>query len=209
MNLLNIFQSKGDKFYNLYEAAAENNVKAAHELVKLCRNHKSQDIITNIHDLEHQNDKLVHQIYEELISVFVTPWDREDMISLTSALDDVTDLIHETSDYLVSYNLKTISPIAHDFAGIILSSTKIVAQVLPKLRKRHTFNKINKDIVEINKLENDADELLHKGLKELFKRPKDPLDVIRWRDIYQTMEEVTDKVEDIGDVLRNLVAKYG
>lgn len=96
-----------------------------------------------------------------------------------------------------------------ELAKVIVASTKEVVSVLPKLHHRRTFKEVHKSIIEINKLENDADELLHKGLKELFKNPKDPVDVIRWRDIYHTMEEVTDKTEDIGDVLSRLIAKYG
>ncbi len=209
MNLLSFFQSSGNKFYSLFENAAENNVKAATLLLKLCQENNSTTILTKIHDLEHQNDKLVHAIYDTLTSVFVTPWDREDIISLTNTLDDVTDLIHESADYLVNYNIKKVSPIALELAKVILASTKEITDVLPKLRHRRTFKTIHKSIVEINKLENEADDLLHKGLKELFKNPKDPVDVIRWRDIYHTMEEVTDKTEDIGDVLSRLIAKYG
>lgn len=209
MNLLSFFQSNGNKFYSLFEDAAENNVKAANLLLRLCKENKSEGLLVKIHDLEHQNDKVVHSIYDALTSVFVTPWDREDIISLTNTLDDVTDLIHESSDYLVNYNIKKVSPVALELAKVIVASTKEVVSVLPKLHHRRTFKEVHKSIIEINKLENDADELLHKGLKELFKNPKDPVDVIRWRDIYHTMEEVTDKTEDIGDVLSRLIAKYG
>jgi uncharacterized protein Yka (UPF0111/DUF47 family) len=93
-------------------------------------------------------------------------------------------------------------------AGTIVASTQRVAEALPKLRNRRTFREVTTAVIEINRLENEADELLRAGLMDLFKDPHDPMDVLRWRDIYEMMEGVTDKPEDIADVLRGLVTKY-
>lgn len=209
MNLLGIFQPRGDKFYKWFEEASENNYKAAQLLEKLCKNFKNpKKIADQIHDLEHEGDKISHYIHNEINSVFVTPLDREDILSLTGALDDVVDLIHASSSTIVTYNVKKISPVARSFSEIIVSSTKAVAQTLPKLRHRKNFHHISKAIVEINRLENEADDLLRKGLSELFKNHKNPIDIIRWRDIYEIMEDVTDKTEEIAHVLQNLITKY-
>lgn len=209
MNLLGIFQSRGDKFYKWFEEASENNYKAALLLEKLCKNFKNpKKISEQIHDLEHEGDKISHQIHSEINSVFVTPLDREDIIRLTGALDDVIDLIHASASKIVTYNVKKVSPSAHQFSEIIVSSTKVVVQTLPKLRHRRTFTQVHKSIIEINKLENEADDLLRKSLAELFKNPKNPIDVIRWRDIYEIMEDATDKTEEIAHVLQNLITKY-
>lgn len=209
MNLLGIFQSKGDKFYHWFEEASENNHKAALLLEKLCKNFKDpQKLAEQIHDLEHTGDQISHNIHSEINSVFVTPIDREDIVSLTGALDDVIDLIHASSSSMVTYNVKKITPIAKRFSEIITSSTKTVFQTLPKLRNRRNFSQVHKAIIELNKLENEADDLLRKGLSELFKNPKNPIDVIRWRDIYEIMEDTTDKTEEIAHVLQNLITKY-
>lgn len=209
MNLLGIFQSRGDKFYKWFEEASENNFKAAQLLEKLCKNFKNpKKVADQIHDLEHEGDKISHDIHNEINSVFVTPLDREDIIRLTGALDDVIDLIHASASKIVTYNIKKVSPAARQFSEIIVSSTKVVAQTLPKLRHRRTFSQVHKAIVEINRLENEADDLLRKSLAELFKNPKNPIDVIRWRDIYEMMEDITDKTEEIAHVLQNLITKY-
>lgn len=210
MNMLRIFQSNGDKFYKWFEEASENNHKAALLLEKICKEFKNPKRLSDqIHDLEHHGDQISHNIHNEINTVFVTPLDREDITALASALDDVIDLIHASASSIVTYNLKKITPIAKEFAEIIVSSTKLVVQTLPKLRSRRSFSQIHKAIIEINKLENEADDLLRKGLTELFKKPKNAIDIIRWRDIYGIMEDTTDKTEDISHVLQNLVTKYG
>lgn len=209
MNVLSIFQSKGDRFYRWFEEASENNYKAALLLDKLCTSFKNPEKISEqIKDLEQKGDQISHTIYSEINRTFVTPLDREDIIMLTQSLDDVVDLIHLSASIITIYNVKKITPTAHEFSEIIVTSTKLVAEILPKLRHRRAFSELHKAIIEINRLENKADDLLRKSLTELFKNPKDPLDVIRWRDIYGVMEDVTDKTEDIANVLQNLITKY-
>ncbi len=209
MNLLGIFQSKGDNFYRWFEEASENNYKAARLLEKLCKNFKdSKKISDQIRNLEHDGDQISHSIYKQLNSVFVTPLDREDIIALTNALDDVIDLINASSSSMVTHNIKSITPSARDFSRIIIESTKLIAQALPKLRSRRAFPQLHKIIIEINRLENEADDLLRKSLTQLFKNPKNPIDVIRWVNIYEIMEDATDRTEDIANILQNLITKY-
>lgn len=209
MNLLGVFQSKGDKFYRWFEEASDNNFKAAQLLEKLCKNFKDpKKIASQIHSLERDGDQISHLIYNELNKVFVTPLDREDILSLTGSLDDVVDLIHASSSKIVTYNVKKITPIAREFSEIIVSSTKVIAQTLPRLRHRKGFTEVSKAIVSLNELENEADDLLRKGLAKLFKNPKNAIDVIRWRDIYEIMEDTTDRTEKIAHVLQNLITKY-
>lgn len=209
MNVLGIFQSKGDKFYRWFEEASTNNHKAAQLLKKLCKDFKDPEKITKqIQNLEQDGDQISHTIYSEINKTFVTPLDREDIIILTQSLDDVADLIYLSASTISVYNVKKITPAAHEFSEIIVDSTKLVAEILPKLRHRRSFPQVHKAIIEINRLENKADDLLKKSLTGLFKNPKNPIDVIRWRDIYATMEDITDKTEDIANVLQNLVTKY-
>lgn len=210
MNLISVFKSSNDKFYSLFESAADNNISAAKELYKLCQNFKDPDkTAKKIHRLEHIGDEIAHDIYYQLNKVFVTPIDREDVNGLTQALDDVVDLIHSTADRMAVYNLKKTDQICINLAEIIVNLTKLVAKSLPYLRHRNQFKKIQEAIIEINKLENKADEELRTGLKNLFKNPKDSLKVVRFKDLYEIMEETTDKAEDIANIMGNLVTKYG
>src|SRR6476469_9079768 len=210
MHFLSIFQRSGnDNFYRWFEQAAENNVAAALVLQQLCADYKNAPAAAErIHEYEHKGDDISHNIYDELNRVFVTPLDREDIIALTRALDDVTDLIHASVDAMAVYNVTGPTETACKLAEVIRNCTHQIAGAMPSLRSRRNFRDISTAVIEINRLENEADELLRLGLTELFKTPHDPVDIIRWRDIYETMESVTDAAEDIADVLRGLVTKY-
>ena len=175
----------------------------------MCKDFKNpKKLLDQIDKLEYDGDEITHNIHSEINTVFITPLDREDIIALTNALDDVIDLIHACASSIITYNVKRINPIAKDLSEIIVSSTKAISTILPKLRHRRNFSQIHKAIIEINRLENEADNLLRKGLTQLFKKPKNAIDVIRWRDIYEIMETTTDKAEDIAHVLQNLITKY-
>src|SRR3989344_237467 len=115
MNLLGVFQSKGDKFYAAFEEASNNNHKAAQLLDKLCKNLKdAQNLSRQIQDLEHKGDQISHNIYSQINSTFVTPLDREDIIMLTQSLDDVVDLIDTSASTTAIYHVKKITPVAHE-----------------------------------------------------------------------------------------------
>jgi len=118
------------------------------------------------------------------------------------------DHIHEAADAMVVYNVKAPTAVATSLAGVIVSCTQAVAAELPKLRKRSTMRGLNAGILEIHRLEVEADTLLREGVADLFHRPHDPIEVIAWSWIYETMERVTDKCEDIADVLRGLAIKH-
>lgn len=210
MNVLGLFRSNGNKFYRWFEEASQNNHDAALLLKKLCKDFRDpKKTSVKIRQMEHEGDKISHSIYKEINSTFVTPMDREDIIELTQSLDDVMDLINASTSSLVIYNIKKLPSAAEEFSEIIASSTGLIAEILPKLRHRRTFAHVDKAIIEINRLENEADDLLHESMIKLFKNPKNPVDVIRWRDIYSLLGDITDKTEDIANVLRNLITKYG
>jgi uncharacterized protein len=208
----NVLQSgkKSDDFFNWFEAAAQNNVAAAKLLDELCRNYVDpQGMAERIHDLEHRGDDISHGIYEQLNKVFMPPMDREDIITLTRALDDVMDFIHAAADAMYVYNIQTPTPTAQGLARIIVACTEEVSRHIPELRKRRTMSQLQQAVIELNRLENEADELLRDGLIDIFHKPHDPSDALAWSKIYELMEEVTDKSEDIADVIRGLVIKNG
>lgn len=209
MNFPKIIQSKNYRFYIWFEEAGENNYASARELQKLLQNFKDpKKSAQKIHQLEHHGDSIAHKVFEELRKSFITPLDREDITALMHTMDDIIDLIHASADTIEIYNIKKPTDTAIALADIIVQATKIIRDTLPKLRKRKMFPQILKAIIEINKLENEADQLYHAGIKSLFKNPKKPIDIIRWHNIYEILEDVTDKCEDIGDILRGFVTKY-
>lgn len=209
MNILSLFQGHSRTFFNAFEEAAEINVKAAKELLLLCKNPKdAEKIIKRIHKLEHLGDEIAHKLFEELHLTLVPPMDREDIMFLTNSLDDVIDLIYASATRIDIYSLKKVDKTTYELAQTIYESTALVLKALPKLRSRKHFSEVHLICVEINKKENEGDVLLRKGLKTLFSTTKDVKKIIATKDIYEKMEKATDALEDIADVLSNLVTKY-
>ncbi len=208
-NLLGPRGTAGD-FFTWFEEAATNNLAAARMLDELCRHFEQpQQMAERMHDLEHTGDDISHRIYQQLNRVFMPPLDREDIIELTRALDDVMDYIDSAADAMYVYNIQQPTAEAQELAGIIVKCAEEVARHLPDLRKRGTMGRLQEGVVELNRLENLADDVLRRGLIDLFHTPHDPADIIAWSRIYEMMEEVTDKSEDIADVLRGLMIKNG
>lgn len=209
MNFLPFLYSKSGKFYGWFEEAAENNVAAAQALLKICKKVKDAPKISqHIHDLEHKGDKISHLVYDELNRVFVPPIDSEDIISLTHSLDDTVDLIYASASRIDIYRIKKIDGTMLKLSNIIFEATQLVAKTLPKLRNRRTLKDINLIGIQINNLENKADLFLKEGLRNLFKEPHNAKDIICLKDVYEKMEEATDALEDIADVLHGIVTKY-
>jgi predicted phosphate transport protein (TIGR00153 family) len=207
--MFKIFQSNDSVFYRLLELAAENNVKAAVLLNQLCTDYKDpEQIAKQIHDLENDGDKIAHKVFFEINKSFMTPIDREDIIDLIHALDDVLDFIDESASDFDTYQVKKTTKVAEDLSLIILQATKTVNEALPKLRKRKLFPEVEMAIVEINRLENEADILFKEALKSLYKHTQDPVDIMRLQAIYTTMEDATDSCERIASLLRGFTIKY-
>ena len=145
-------------FFGLFEEAAQNNVEAAKLLDRLCHDFSNaENMVTQLHEREHQGDEITHSIYQSLNKVFMPPLDREDIIAITSALDDVIDHIHEAADAMCVYNVKEPTTVASSLATIIVACTEAVAKELPRLRQRRTMRDINGGVIELHRLENQAD----------------------------------------------------
>lgn len=208
METLTPKMTNGD-FFALFEDAARNNVDAARLLSGLCRNFSSAEaVVARLHDLEHKGDEITHAMYKTLNRVFMPPLDREDIIAITRAQDDVMDYIHEAADAMCVYNIQAPTPVAAALAAVIVACTEAVAASLPKLRQTRAMRDLEAGVNEIHRLENQADTLLREGLMDLFHRPHEAIGVIAWSRIYETMERVTDTCEDIADVLRGLAIKH-
>lgn len=209
MPLFDFFRRDDGNFFQWFEDAANNTLVAARGLRDLCYDYRNpQEVAARLHDYEHQGDAIGHQIYDKLNKTFVTPMDREDIVSLYSSIDDMTDLVHSAADMMAVYTVDSVPPTAQQLADCIVGCAEEVAKAVPYLRKRTHLAQIFPSVIEINSLENKADDLLRAGLAELFSHPEDVVHIIKWRDIYAEMEEATDKAEDIADVLRGLAMKH-
>ncbi|MEP6774684.1 MAG: DUF47 family protein [Chloroflexota bacterium] len=209
MALFDFLKKDDGNFFQWFEDAANNALQASIELRNLCSNFNDPTVSAKrLHDFEHRGDEIGHRIYAQLNKTFLTPLDREDIIQLYSAIDDVTDLVHSAADMMVVYKVELVPPLAKDLAECIVGCMEEVVKALPYLRKRSELSKMLASIIQINSLENKADDLLRDGLGDLFSHPEDVIRIIKWRDIYQEMEAATDKAEDIADVLRGLSIKH-
>ncbi len=197
------------KFYDLFEKSAGNLVVAAGKLVDLFDDYRDVEAkVEVIKDLEHEGDTITHEIMQSLHRTFVTPIDREDIAFLANSLDDVMDFIEAAARSAFLYRVTQPTDRVRELASIILKVTYKLNEVMPLLRRRDQFKQILKQCVEINSLENEADDVHHAALAELFDNTRDVRDIIKWREIYEYMESAADRGEDVANVLEAVVLKH-
>ena len=197
------------KFFDLFEKGADNVATAATELHILFHDFTNvAQKAGRLTELEHKGDYITHQIMEQLHRTFVTPLDREDISSLTQGLDDVMDFMEDAAVSILLYRIKQPTKRARQLADTLVDVTDELVKAMPHLRKRSEMNQILPHCVEINRLENEADSIVRFALAELF--DDIPLeDVIKWREIYEHLENAVDKAEDVANVLEGVVLKHG
>jgi len=204
------FIPREESFFGLFEQSAQNMVKAAQGLKKLVDT--GEDIegsVGEITELEHQGDTITHQIMAQVHRTFVTPFDREDIALLAHTLDDVTDFIHAAADAMLIYKVKCSTPRARELADIIVQAAAEVERAMPHLRRPAELKRVLERCVELNRLENMADRVFRSAMGELFNDSTDIAEIIKWREIYEHMEEATDRCEDVANVLEGVAIKHG
>jgi|SRR3990172_1222731 len=210
MSLLRFsFGPREEKFFDLFEEGAANLLAAARALRDMV-DHEGEwtERAAQLTDLEHKGDSITHRIMEELHLTFVTPMDREDIVALAHSLDDMVDFMEGAGGTLVLYKIQSLTPFAVRLMDLILRIAEEVATAVPKLRHRRMLKSVLRHCVEINRLENEADDVLRSALAELFDNGADAIRIIKWREIYEQLEGSTDRGEDISDVLEGLVLKH-
>jgi uncharacterized protein len=202
---------KNKIFYELFEKSADN-VKQMGYLLTQCIGEpdfdKRQGIITQMEDVEHANDELTHLLFTELGRNFITPFDREDIHYLASALDDVADYIFATAKKINFYRVNPNDIGMQKLAEIILQSCNEVRKAVGELRNMKNMRLITESLVKINSLENEADDIFDMSIERLFATEPDAKEVIKKREIYQVMETATDKCEDAANVIESIIVKY-
>jgi uncharacterized protein len=196
----------GDReFFDLFEEAGGNILRAAGLLESMLvtfpeRNELARDILI----CEQDGDRITHDIIRRLNQTFVTPIDREDIYALASALDDVVDYTEEVSDYLGLYKIEAPMSQAQDLAHVLHAAARQISEAMPRLRG---FKDISHYTVEINRLENDGDRITREAIASLFDNGIDPMVVIRWKDIFERLEEAIDATEHVANILEGIVIK--
>jgi uncharacterized protein Yka (UPF0111/DUF47 family) len=203
--LSHVFAPKDREFFDLFEEATANVVRGADLLDQLLAHYPDRsDLARDIVICEQEGDRITHDIHQRLNSTFVTPIDREDILELASALDDIVDLIDEVSDYLGLYKIEAPMEQAQRLAHILVQATRAIAQAMPRLR---SFQDLSHFTVEVNRLENDGDRASRDAIASLFHGGIDPMVVIRWKDIFERLEEAIDACEHVANTLAGIVIK--
>ncbi len=198
------------EFYDLFEQETSNLVVAAEKLVDLFDNYENVAAkAKGLKELEHKGDIITHEIIARVHRSFVTPIDREDITLLAQSLDDVMDFIEAAGRTANLYHVARPMDRARELARIVSRMAVKLNEVVPRLRHRDQYQWILKQCVEINTLENEADDVQHAALAELFEVcSADTCEVIKWREIYDHLESATDRGEDVANVLEGIVLKH-
>jgi len=204
------FLPKQDHFFFLLHQSTMNIQRAARKLEDLMKNFENVEAkVQEIKDLEEFGDQIIHDITHSLHQTFITPIDREDILDLAGRLDDVIDAIDEAAQYTLEYAIEKPTIYAEQLSTVIVSCSDSLEQAAAVLGARSSKLKdILPMAVEINRLENNADQIASKAMGDLFTNGSDVIDILKWRDIYNDLEEATDRAEDAANVLEGIVLKH-
>ena len=201
------------EFFDLLEKQAAVVNKAAVTLARCLESKPPFDRIVamceQIHTIEHEGDDLVHALMDRLNKTFLTPLDREDIYALCTRLDDVLDYIDAVAKRLVTFKIESLTPQAIEFVRIIECGAAEVEAGIRLLRNLKRHEEIIRQCARINQLENEADQVMREALNRLFNgESRDPVHIIKWKDLYEHMELATDKCEDVANVIETVLVKY-
>jgi predicted phosphate transport protein (TIGR00153 family) len=195
------------KFFEMFEEIAGNVADGARVLAELLENYDYEQMpraVEKIKEIEHRGDEMTHRVLVKLNQTFITPFDREDIHLLTSSLDDVLDFIFSASYRLLNYKITQPSPSAKVLAGIILKQAEELKKAVSLLGKD---SRLLPHCVEINRLENEADQVSREAIGRLFENNPDPITLIKLKELLEILEEASDKAEDVANVLETVVVK--
>ncbi len=210
-SILKIFLPKDKVFFQLFENVSETVVQMADKLKAVVHEkdfEKRAVLIREIEDLEHVNDNYTHRIFTELGRNFITPFDREDIHYLATALDDICDYVYASAKKINFYKVNPDDVGFHKMAELIANSCGEVRKAVSELRDMKNLRRITDAMVTINSIENQADDVFDMSIEKLFENEPDAKEVIKKREIYQVMEIVTDKCEDAANVIESIIIKY-
>jgi predicted phosphate transport protein (TIGR00153 family) len=203
--LAQVFAPRDRIYFELFEEAGQNILQAADLLERMLSNYPdSKALAQDILLCEHEGDRITHDIIDRLNHTFVTPIDREDILALASALDDIVDYTEEVADYLGLYKIEAPMDQAIRLARVLNAASRQISEAIPRLRG---FRDISQYTVEINRLENEGDRITREAVASLFDGGIDPMVVIRWKDLFERLEAAIDAAERVANILEGIVIK--
>jgi predicted phosphate transport protein (TIGR00153 family) len=204
-SIANFLRGSDREYFDLFERAGTNIERATQLLDEMLADYpERRSLAQEIRDREHDGDQLTHEIIRRLNQTFVTPIDREDILQLASALDDIVDYTEEVADYLGLYRIEAPMEQAQTLAAVLHAAGRQIAEAIPLVRG---FKDIGNYIVEVHRLENEADGIVRGAIASLFEVGIDPMVVIRWKDIFERLENAIDSTERAAYILEGIVIK--
>lgn len=203
------FLPKDDMFFNLFINSA-NNIYEAAELFKQMMGDTSdiKSKAEKLKTLEEKGDKNTHEIYTQLNKSFVTPLDREDIHQIAKELDNILDYIEDTAYWFSVFNVKEIKSEAIELSDLILKAVKEIQSIMNNMKNFKNTKELYKNIIEINRLENEGDLIFRSAVAKLFQEEMSPLEVIKWKDAFQMLENTLDICEDVANTIEGVIMKH-
>ena len=201
------FLPKEEQYFSFFAQMTSYIYDASRALVEMLNDNNGSytEHLKRIKTIEHQCDDLTHSISTKLNKSFITPFDREDIYLLSGALDDVVDLIDDAARAMVMYDVHESTAHARRFADVIQQMAVELHEIVSMLAKP---SGISPRLVELHRLENEGDEIYHAAIAELFRNATDPLDVIKWKDIYEKLEAAVDRCENVANIIESVIIKH-
>jgi uncharacterized protein len=201
------FMPKEDEYFVLFSQMTAKMQEASNALVELTQSDIAnfETLVKKVKDIEHSCDTITHEITTKLNKSFITPFDREDIFALAVALDDVVDYIDAGSRAILMYDIKVISDHAKHLAKVIQALTIEINSAVSMLRKPKNMNQ---HIVEIHRLENEADDVYFRAIGELFHSSTDAITLIKWKELYEILENGTDRCESVANIIESIMLKH-
>lgn len=195
-----------EKFYTYFNKQTKLIAEASELLVSCVgKGHTvSPETVTKIRDLEKEGDRVIHDVFHRLNETFITPIDPEDIHSLASSLDDVLDGIEDAAYRIHSYQIHTLPPRMVQVAQLLGDCTRSLRNALLAFEKSEA---VLNDCIDINRVEEEVDDLVRLAVADLFANERDPIQLIKLKEVYEILEQITDSCEDVSDVLQNIVVK--
>ncbi len=194
------------KFFDIFAEMVSNLGDGARLLKQTLDDFQDvENRVQKLKDIEHRGDEMTHSVLTKLNQTFITPLDREDIYRLASSLDDVLDFVYAAGVRLVMYKITSAPPAASQLAEIIVKQVDQLMNAVKRLEKKH--DNVLEYCVEINRLENEADSVARSAIAVLFEKEKDPISLIKLKELYEVLEMATDKAEDAANVLEGVVLK--